>query len=77
MEYDQSEYEIIKTIGTGSYGRVKLVKKKKEKSYYAQKTLKKYDIIKLNQIEHIYSEYILLKELDHPFIVSLKYLILG
>jgi serine/threonine protein kinase len=70
MEYLESDYQYLRTIGTGSYGKVKLIKKKNEPVYYAEKRFKKYDIIKLNQIGQIYSEYILLKELDHPFIVN-------
>lgn len=68
-----TEYEHLKTIGTGSFGKVKLIKNKKEKNnYYALKMLRKSEIIKLKQIDHIYSEYTILKELNHPFIVNLK-----
>jgi len=69
MEFDVLDYQILKTIGRGSFGKVVLCKYKKEKVYYAMKILKKYEILRLNQLEHIYSEYTILKELDHPFIV--------
>jgi protein kinase X len=64
-----SEFDQLKTVGTGSFGRVKLVKQKSDKSYYALKMLKKADIIKLKQIDHIYSELSIMSEIDHPFIV--------
>ena len=64
-----NNYDIIRTIGTGSYGRVFLGKSKFNNSYCAIKALKKYDILKLKKMEHIYSEYIILKELKHSFIV--------
>jgi len=60
------------TLGTGTFGRVQLVKHKAGKQpYYALKTMKKTDIIRLKQVDHIMSEAALLKELSHPFIVNL------
>lgn len=41
------DYELLVTLGTGSFGRVMLCKNKKDGSYYAMKRLKKADIIKL------------------------------
>jgi protein kinase X len=67
-----SEFEFIKTIGTGSFGRVKLARHKKTNKIYAIKMLKKAEIIKLKQMDHIYSEYTILSMLNHPFIVELK-----
>ena len=42
-----SDYNIGVTLGTGSFGRVKLAKQKKSGEYSALKILKKHDIIKL------------------------------
>jgi protein kinase X len=68
-----NDYDQIKTVGTGSFGRVKLVKQKKDKTYHALKMLKKAEIIKLKQVDHIYSELSIMSEISHPFIV--KYII--
>jgi protein kinase X len=65
-----ADYEQFKTVGTGSFGRVRLVKSKKEKAYYALKMLKKIEVIKLKQVDHIFSEYTVLREISHPFIVK-------
>lgn len=67
-----SEFEFMKTIGTGSFGRVKLARHKKTNKIYAVKMLKKAEIIKSKQIDHIYSEYTILSMLNHPFIVEMK-----
>ena len=43
------------------------------------KRLKKADIIKLRQVDHVISENTILADIDHPFLVSifhLKYLML-
>jgi len=42
-----SDYNIGVTLGTGSFGRVKLAKHKKTGEFSALKILKKHDIIKL------------------------------
>lgn len=67
-----SEFEILQTLGTGSFGRVRLGRHKKTNKIYAIKMLKKAEIIKLKQMDHIYSEYTILSMLNHPFIVEMK-----
>ena len=65
-----SEYELTTTLGTGSFGRVMLCKNKKSGDYFAMKRLKKPDIIKLRQVDHVISENTILADIDHPFLVS-------
>ena len=54
----------------GSFGRVMLAKHKKTGEYFAMKRLKKADIIKLRQVDHVISENTILADIDHPFLVS-------
>lgn len=42
-----SDYEILQTLGTGSFGRVRLAKEKKSGEYVALKMLKKIEILRL------------------------------
>jgi len=65
------DYQIKQTLGTGSFGRVKLVFQRKENKYYALKTLKKVEIMKLKQVDHILSEISILNFIDHPFLVRM------
>ncbi len=67
-----NEFDFLQTIGTGSFGRVKLGRHKKTNKIYAIKMLKKAEIIRLKQVDHIYSEYNILSMLNHPFIVELR-----
>ena len=53
----------------GSFGRVLLAKNKKNGEYFAMKRLKKADIIKLRQVDHVISENTILADIDHPFLV--------
>jgi len=47
-----------------------LAKNKKTGEYFAMKRLKKADIIKLRQVDHVYSENSILADIDHPFLVT-------
>jgi len=51
-----------------------LAKNKKSGEYFAMKRLKKADIIKLRQVDHVISENTILAEIDHPFLVTENYL---
>ena len=68
--YKRDWYLIIKK---GSFGRVRLAKHKKTAKIYAIKMLKKSEIIRLKQVDHIHSEYNILSQLSHPFIVKNKF----
>ena len=48
-----------------------LAKQKKSGEFYAMKRLKKADIIKLRQVDHVISENTILADIDHPYLVSL------
>ena len=68
-----TEFEILSTLGTGTFGRVRLVKLKNRKSQvpFALKIMKKNVILKLKQVEHIKSEKLVLERVKHPFIITL------
>jgi len=50
---------------------VKLVRLRNTREVFALKIMKKIDIIKQKQVDHIKSEKEILSALNHPFIVSL------
>ncbi|CAG9315419.1 unnamed protein product [Blepharisma stoltei] len=66
-----SELEILQTLGTGSFGRVKLARMKSTNRFVALKILKKFDIVKLKQVDHVNSEFAILRQINHPFLVNL------
>lgn len=71
-----NDFNILSTLGTGTFGRVRLVKHRSggenDSEPLALKCLKKSAIIKLKQIDHVKSEKKVLSIIDHPFIVNLK-----
>ncbi|OMJ80342.1 hypothetical protein SteCoe_19441 [Stentor coeruleus] len=66
-----SELEILQTLGTGSFGRVRLSRIKQTGAYVALKILKKAEILKLKQVDHVISEFSILRTINHPFLVNL------
>ena len=66
-----SDFVINRTIGTGSFGRVHLVKDKSSSKYYAMKALIKAEVVQNRQVEHTVNEKKILEMLDHPFLVKL------
>ncbi|XP_060733197.1 cAMP-dependent protein kinase catalytic subunit PRKX-like isoform X1 [Tachysurus vachellii] len=63
--------ESVATVGTGTFGRVVLVQDRKSKGYFALKSMKIVDLIRLKQQQHVHNEKEVLMEVNHPFIVKL------
>ena len=66
-----TDFTMSRTIGTGSFGRVHLVKEKSTNKYFAMKALTKSDIVRNRQVEHTINEKKILELLEHPFLVTL------
>ncbi|SJX61203.1 probable cAMP-dependent protein kinase catalytic subunit [Sporisorium reilianum f. sp. reilianum] len=74
--YSLSDFEVVETLGTGTFGRVLLVRLKHgdaadRSAYFALKVLAKSDIVKLKQVSHVQSEHSILAKVDHPFLVNM------
>ncbi|CAD8079118.1 unnamed protein product [Paramecium primaurelia] len=67
-----ADYDIMNTLGTGSFGRVRLAKQKSNNKYVALKMLKKIEILRLKQVDHIISEFNILKQIKHPFLIEMS-----
>lgn len=67
------DFELLKVIGRGSFGKVMQVRKKDTGTVYAMKILKKVKLVAANQIINTKTERHLLKSLKHPFLISLQY----
>lgn len=67
------DFERLKTLGTGSFGRVILVKRKLDSNYYAMKILDKQKVVKLKQVEHTLNEKKILQAINFPFLVKMDF----
>jgi protein kinase A len=70
-KYSLQDFEVLRTLGTGSFGRVHLVQSKHNTRFYAIKVLKKAQVVKMKQVEHTNDERRMLGEVKHPFLVTL------
>jgi len=66
-----TDFEMLRTLGCGSFGRVKYAKYIKDGNFYAVKFMKKHEIVKLKQVDHIMAEKNVMEQLSFPFIVNL------
>jgi serum/glucocorticoid-regulated kinase 2 len=67
------DFVLLKTVGKGSFGKVVMVRKRDDQRVYAMKILKKEMVLKRKQYEHTLSERRILENIDHSFIVSLRF----
>lgn len=65
------DWDTIATVGTGTFGRVNLVKEKTGRQYCALKIMSIPDVIRLKQEQHVQNEKAVLKEINHPFLIKL------
>ena len=65
------DFDTIKVLGRGSFGKVCLVQYKPTKEYYAMKSLKKDVLLDQDQVESTILEKKILQTLDHPFLVGM------
>ena len=68
-----NDFELMRVLGKGSFGKVFLVRLLATKQVYAMKVLKKSEVIRRKQIEHTKTERRIMGTTDHPFIVTLRY----
>ena len=67
------DFELLKVVGKGSFGKVMQVKKKDTQRIYAFKTLRKAHIISRSEVAHTLAERSVLSQINNPFIVPLKF----
>ncbi|XP_070768090.1 RAC-gamma serine/threonine-protein kinase isoform X3 [Enoplosus armatus] len=68
-----NDFDYLKLLGKGTFGKVILVREKASGTYYAMKILKKEVIIAKDEVAHTLTESRVLKNTRHPFLTSLKY----
>ncbi|KOS20481.1 Serine/threonine-protein kinase gad8 [Escovopsis weberi] len=67
------DFDLLKVVGKGSFGKVMQVRKKDTSRIYALKTIRKAHIISRSEVAHTLAERSVLAQINNPFIVPLKF----
>jgi tRNA A-37 threonylcarbamoyl transferase component Bud32 len=68
-----SSFEILECLGSGTFGKVFKVKLKQTGDIYAMKIINKKYLIKNQQLRYAVTECNVLKQAQHPFIITLHF----
>ena len=64
------DFELLRVIGKGSFGKVMQVRKKDTGRIYALKTIRKAHIVSRHEVTHTLAERTVLGQVTNPFIVG-------
>ncbi|KAM7494695.1 hypothetical protein LguiB_029304 [Lonicera macranthoides] len=67
------DFEVLKVVGKGAFGKVYQVRKRGSSEIFAMKVMRKDHIMEKNHAEYMKAERDILTKVDHPFIVQLRY----
>ncbi|KAG8294841.1 hypothetical protein J6590_093813 [Homalodisca vitripennis] len=73
VRFSLNDFEKLKLIGSGSFGKIYLVRNNKTKELYAMKTILKKTIMNYHQLEHTKTEKLVLQSINSPFTLRLNY----
>ncbi|CAG8656252.1 7778_t:CDS:2, partial [Acaulospora morrowiae] len=72
-EVELSHFHLLRSVGKGAFGKVRVVQHKNSKILYALKYINKSKCIKMRAVENIIQERRLLEEIDYPLVCNLRY----
>lgn len=67
------DFEIMRLVGQGAFGKVFQVRKRGTAEIYAMKVMRKDKILEKNHAKYMKAERDILTKIQHPFIVQLRY----
>ncbi|KNE69859.1 AGC/YANK protein kinase [Allomyces macrogynus ATCC 38327] len=73
LAVDLNHFELLRSVGKGAFGKVRVVQHKRDKTLYALKYINKEKCIKMRAVENIIQERRLLEEIHFPLIVNLRF----
>ncbi|CAF1676213.1 unnamed protein product, partial [Adineta ricciae] len=71
IQFAIDSFETIRTVGTGTFGRVQLVCHRATHTFYALKIMCIKQVVESKQVEHVRNEKKILSMTEHPFLVRL------
>ncbi|ORY03171.1 putative camp-dependent protein kinase [Basidiobolus meristosporus CBS 931.73] len=72
-EVELYHFNLLRSVGKGAFGKVRIVQHKRTKQLYALKYINKHRCIRMRAVENIIQERRLLEEIDFPLVCNLRY----
>ncbi|KAG8813054.1 hypothetical protein FRC18_002699 [Serendipita sp. 400] len=72
-EVNLFHFVLLRSVGKGAFGKVRVVQHKQTRELYALKYINKAKCVKMKAVANIIQERRLLEEIDHAFVVNLRY----
>jgi len=66
-------FTLLRCVGKGAFGKVRVVQHKQTRELYALKYINKGKCVKMKAVANVIQERLLLEEIDHPYVVNLRY----
>ncbi|KAJ3229252.1 hypothetical protein HDU81_005517 [Chytriomyces hyalinus] len=73
INVDLRSFNLLRVVGKGAFGKVRIVEKKDSGVLYALKYINKLQCIRMRAIQNIFRERCILEDINHPLIVNLRY----
>ncbi|KAJ3100678.1 hypothetical protein HDU97_002021 [Phlyctochytrium planicorne] len=72
-EVDLRQFNLLRCVGKGAFGKVRIVEKRDTRKLFALKYINKQQCVRMRAIQNIFRERAILEEISHPYIVNLRY----
>ncbi|PKY62813.1 kinase-like protein [Rhizophagus irregularis] len=72
-EVNLSHFKLLRVVGRGAFGKVRIVERKDNKRLFALKYISKEECIRMEALRNIFRERSMLEELDHPLVCNLRF----
>ncbi|KAJ3318019.1 hypothetical protein HDU76_000955 [Blyttiomyces sp. JEL0837] len=72
-EVELNHFELLRSVGKGAFGKVRIVQHKQTKQTYALKYINKEKCINMKAVDNIIQERRLLEEIHSPFVCNLRF----
>ncbi|KAF9979135.1 hypothetical protein BGZ73_005303 [Actinomortierella ambigua] len=67
------QFKLLRVIGRGSFGKVRMVERRETSKTYALKYISKAQVIKMDAVKNVLRERQILETLDHIFVVNMRF----
>ncbi|KAJ3161989.1 camp-dependent protein kinase catalytic subunit [Geranomyces michiganensis] len=72
FKYELGDFVLQKSLGQGAFAKVYLVKRNVDGKLFALKSMRKDNVVKMQQVQHVQNERHLMENIRNPFLVGLE-----